>query len=95
MSMNVSQAVRKAKDYVGELYADEGISRIGLEEIRFDEGTWAVTIGFVRSFNDQPAGQLATALRNDPRRRIYKIVRINPDTHDIVAMTHRAFGDEQ
>lgn len=93
--MDVNQAVRKAKDYIGELYADEGISRIGLEEIRFDRDAWDVTIGFVRSFNDQPAGQLAAALLNAPRRRIYKIVRINPDTHDIVAMTHRAFGDEQ
>ncbi len=93
--MDVNQAVRKAKDYVGELYADEGISRIGLEEIRFDGGAWDVTIGFVRSFDDQPAGQLAAALRNDPRRRIYKIVRINPVTHEIVAMAHRTFGDEQ
>lgn len=90
MSMDVNQAVQKAKDYISEIYAGEGISRIGLEEIRHvDDYDWEVTIGFVRTFNDQPLAQLAVALGNDPRRRVYKVVRLNEDGI-VQSMTHRA-----
>lgn len=97
--MDVRDAVRTAKDYIKAMYADEKISSVGLEEVKFETtgmaDTWDVTIGFFRSFADAPFTQLAAALQNDPRRRVYKIVRINATDGRVVAMLHRAVGDER
>ena len=96
MEMDVKDAVRAAKDYISTIYADEGISRVGLEEVKFEAalpGTWDVTIGFFRSFRPEPMGQLAAALQTDPRRRVYKIVRINDNDGQVISVTHRAIGD--
>jgi len=48
--MDVKEAVALAKKYVGEVFAGEPISDVGLEEVEFDDvaGIWAVTIGFSR-----------------------------------------------
>ena len=35
--MDVKQAVRTAKEHVVELFADEPIENVGLEEVEFDE----------------------------------------------------------
>lgn len=96
MEMDVKDAVRTAKDYITTLYADEGVSRIGLEEVKFEDGlpsTWDVTIGFFRSFKEPPMGQLAAALQTDPRLRVYKIVRIKDEDGQVISVTHRAIGD--
>jgi hypothetical protein len=71
--MNVTEAVAAAKKYIGELFAQEGISNLGLEEIEFDEhaGEWRVTVGFSRPW-DAPTGW-AVALaqsQSNPRRFI-------------------------
>ena len=95
--MDVKEAVRTAKDYINTMFADEQIRDVGLEEVKFESGlpdTWDVTIGFVRSFSDQPTTLIAT-LQRDPRRRVYKIVRINDADGRVVAMLHRAVGDER
>ena len=94
--MDVQEAVRAAKEYITTLYADEGVSRVGLEEVKFEgelPGTWDVTIGFFRSFSDQPLAPLAAALHTDPRRRVYKIVRIDDENGQVISVTHRAIGD--
>ena len=46
--MDVKEAVAIAKRYITDLFADEGIAHLGLEEVLFDEwsGDWKVTIGF-------------------------------------------------
>ena len=96
--MDVNEAVRTAKDYIETMYADEQIDSIGLEEVRFESGLpdrWDVTIGFFRSFGGEPVTQLAAALQRDPRRRVYKIVRINDADGRVVALLHRAVADER
>lgn len=93
--MDVKEAVRTAKDYIETIYADEGIRGVGLEEVKFESGlpdTWDVTIGFFRAFRGEPTS-LITALQNDPRRRVYKIVRIDDTAGRVVAMLHRTVGD--
>ena len=37
-------------------------------------------------------GQLAAALQTDPRRRVYKIVRINDEDGQVISVTHRGTG---
>ena len=46
--MDMMSAVRLAKKHIADLYEDEGISKIGLEQVEYDETNkqWDVTIGF-------------------------------------------------
>ncbi len=46
--MDVKEAVRTAKEYLGELFAEESISDVGLEEVKFEDPSnkWNITIGF-------------------------------------------------
>lgn len=95
--MDVREAVSKAREYVSDVYAEEEIQGIGLEEIRFDdvENFWKVTIGFFRSW-DRDLPSVAQRLRElqgagpvDRRRRAFKVVQIDDESGRIIAMTHR------
>ena len=45
--MEVKDVVRIAKDYVIDLFENEGVHDVGLEEIDFDgHGCWEITIRF-------------------------------------------------
>ena len=46
--MDVKEAVRTAKNYVAELFTDETIGDVGLEEVVFNDtsNNWEITIGF-------------------------------------------------
>jgi hypothetical protein len=47
-NLDVQDAIKKARDYVGEIFKDEPIADIGLEEVEFDTDSWKITIGFNR-----------------------------------------------
>lgn len=61
--MNAEQAVQKARDLVVTFFQDQGISRVGLEELNFDyeEDQWLITIGYERNWND--ASQFGELIR--------------------------------
>ncbi|MGA3061719.1 MAG: hypothetical protein ABSD90_00665 [Methylocystis sp.] len=90
--MDVKQAVSTAKSYVGELFASEDISELGLEEVSLDEssGQWLVTVGFARPW-EKEAPVLSDLLRGTKPypRRSYKIVRISDKTGSVVAVQNR------
>lgn len=89
--MDVKQAVETAKRYVGELFDQEGIKNLGLEEIEFDHsgGEWRVTVGFSRPW-DNAAGAWAAALGQPTSpRRSYKIVRILDNTGTVTSVKNR------
>jgi hypothetical protein len=78
--MDVNEAVNLAKKRVAEIFAMEGISNIGLEEVEFNEydNTWSITIGFSRSWDVQPYNPLTAISGQLPRpTRSYKDVRIS------------------
>ena len=87
--MDVKEAVRTAKTYVTDLFADETISNVGLEEVVFDElsGDWKVTIGFARHWN-QLAAVLGSA-GSAGRGRSYKVVRIKDLDGHVISLTDR------
>ena len=87
--MDVKEAVATAKKYVGELFTQEGITNLGLEEIEFDEqaGEWRVTVGFSRPW-DSVGGFASLAERINPRRS-YKVVRISDKTGAVVSVKNR------
>ena len=68
--MNVKEAARAAAAYVEELFAEEGIEHIGLEEVTFDDlkDVWNVTIGFYREL-DRLVGLAAAGSPAMPRWR--------------------------
>ncbi len=51
--MDVKEAVGTAKKYVDDLFANESIANVGLEEVAFDDTkhAWKVTVGFSRTWN--------------------------------------------
>lgn len=88
--MKVRQAVEIAKDYVRELYRDEPVTRLGLEEVEFvDDGSdshWRITIGFVRLWE---ASSLVDALESRATARTYKVVAVNAADGSVRSVKHR------
>jgi len=87
--MDVKEAVGTAKKYIEELFAQEGITNLGLEEIELDEQAeeWRVTVGFSRPW-DSVTGFASVAERINPRRS-YKVVRISDKTGAVVSVKNR------
>ena len=86
--MDVKQAVRTAKEHVAEIFSDEHIANVALEEVEFDEvdKLWAITIGFSRSW-DRPGKLLHTLGEN--LSRTYKTVRIQDESGRVESVKHR------
>ena len=84
--MDVREAVALAKKYVTEVFVDEPISDLGLEEVEFDDSsqTWLVTIGFWRQWQN-PGGIAALV----PRKRDYKVVRISDTDQKMISVKNR------
>ncbi|MCY4368521.1 MAG: hypothetical protein OXF41_03655 [bacterium] len=66
------EAVRTAKHFITEYFADEKIKSVGLEEIKYEGSSILITIGFVRPW-DWSRNSLTGELRE---KRSYKVVRI-------------------
>lgn len=77
--MDVKEAVQTARDYVADLFADEGITDVQLEEVLVTDlmEDLQITIGFVRPWSDD-AGELVKRL-GLKRERTYKVVHIGDD----------------
>ena len=90
--MDVKEAVQKAKAHVFDLFKDEGIEYMGLEEVEFDdeEQHWNITIGFSRPW-DQPKS-MAAALGQEPLKRSFKVVRINDASGEILSIKDRTLA---
>ena len=86
--MDVKQAVQLAKAHVAEIFADESIANVGLEEVEFDDlnQVWAITVGFSRFLGRM--GDIVRALDGDTAR-IFKIVRIEDNSGHVQSVKHR------
>ena len=93
--MDVKEAVRTAKSQVAEIFSDESIVDVGLEEVEFDESNevWLITIGFTRVWQ-RPAAPIVRVLGGDSQRA-FKIVRIENDTGRVLSVKHRAIAREE
>ena len=90
--MDVKEAVRTAKEYLGELFADEQIMNVGLEEVKFEDPShhWNITIGFSRPWDQKNV--LATALGEGRPSRSFKVLRINDATGRVESLTDRVLN---
>ena len=84
-----------AKEYVADLFAEEGISNVGLEEIELgaDCGFWTVTVGFSRPWDH---GGLATVtLGQRGLRRSYKVLRIDNHSGKVESVKDRILREAE
>lgn len=88
--MQVKEAISLAKQYLKDVFADEKIDSVNLEEVEFDEksGIWSVTVGFSRPW-DEP-GHLGVKLgAMAPWRRDYKVVKIVDNDRRVISVKNR------
>jgi hypothetical protein len=90
--MDVKEAVNVAKNYIADLFRDEGIINLGLEEVEFDDrsSSWNVTIGFSRPW-DRRITTIITAFtqQEGSPSRSYKVVRIDDNTKEVRSVKNR------
>ena len=87
--MDVKEAVRTAKEYVADLFQDENITNVSLEEVVFEEvsAIWKITIGFSRPW--AMSGPLLNAVANARAWRAYKVLSINDASGEVKALRDR------
>ncbi len=96
--MELKQAVTIAKNHIADLFRDEGVANIGLEEIVPDRNhdvndpdfIWHITIGFSRTWDSQGPFGIAAGL---PRGRTYKVVDILGRDGTIMSVRNREMAD--
>lgn len=88
--MDAKQAIKTAKSYVSDVFEDEGLMNLGLEEVKFKdhENCWEITLGFSRPWNAN--GTVVSALSgNANMRRTYKVVVIKDSSGEVVEIRNR------
>ena len=85
--MEVRMAIEKAKECVREIYKDEPIVEVGLEEVEFmeKENVWAITVGFLRNWRSERNAISALAIPT----RTYKVVRIRDKDGSFESLRNR------
>jgi hypothetical protein len=87
-NINVQDAIKKARSYVGEIFKEEPITDIGLEEVEHDLDTWKITIGFNRMW--KASTRSAITLMTEPTaQRFYKVVTISDSDGTLVSIKNR------
>ncbi len=89
--MEVQEAIRRAKEYVLDVFRDEEPTNVGLEEVEFDdrEDVWNVTIGFSRPWNSTKSVMASLAGEQPPKKRAYKVVRLRDSDGKMIAIKRR------
>ena len=85
--MEVKEVVQLAKKYVADLFSDEKIVNVVLEEIRRDKKKeqWLVTVGFQRRWDES----MDRVLYPLPERA-YKVVVISDSNGNVESILDRA-----
>ena len=95
--MDAKEAVAAAKKYVSEIFAEEQVTNLGLEEVEhiLPAGHWAITLGFSRPWNT-PRSRAQEVLENlgaaSSLKRSYKVVTM-ADDGTVLSMKNRARPD--
>ena len=94
--MDVKEAAQTARKYVADVFADDEISNVGLEEVEFDDGpaVWRITLSFLRpsgtmSSLDVIAPGLAHTRGSRNVRRLYKTVNVDDESGRVISVKHR------
>lgn len=85
MILDTQKAVRLAKQWLATQLSEEGVANIGLEEVRFVDDSWEITLGFSRPW-DSSVLPFATL---GAKHRTYKIIKVRDSDESIVEMRNR------
>jgi hypothetical protein len=88
--MDAKQAIKAAKSYVNDIFEDEGLMNLGLEEVKFKEfeNCWEITLGFSRPWNAN-RNSLSGLTGAQTPQRIYKVIVIKDDTGEVIEIRNR------
>ena len=89
--MDVKEVVRLSKQYVSDLFRDENVTNLGLEEIEYDDagGTWYVTLGFSRPWDKDITGLSALTRVMKQPSRAYLVVKIRNTNGEVLSVKLR------
>ena len=82
--MDAKEAAKAAKDYVLDVFGDDDIYHVALEEIKYEGTRWKVTVGFYPGW-----ARTALPLIPNPKQRRYKVVNIRDSNGEVLSVTHR------
>jgi hypothetical protein len=100
VAMAAKEAVRRALELAKEIFTDEKITNLGLEEVDYDTArkAWLITVGFSRPWDYRqkessgwgvnPLLQSADGYEPQPARE-YKIVQLSDETLELLAIKNR------
>lgn len=95
--MDIKEAINRAKEYVSDVFSEESVNDIGLEEVERDtiRNIWKITIGFSRPVR-LPSGTTGQVMRGLglSSKRSYKILSID-DNGDVISMKNRQVEEAQ
>jgi len=95
--MEVKEAIAAAKKYINDVYADEQVTNLGLEEVEHipGVGNWVITLSFSRPWNT-PRTRAQEVLENlgavSSLKRSYKVITM-ADDGTVLSMRDRAKAD--
>ena len=92
--MDVRAAAQTAKAYIADVFADEDIDEVGLEEVDFDDQSnlWKITISFLRPRSEMDRFQAAASgypAGTPTMRRSFKVVNIDDGSGSVLSVKHR------
>ena len=87
--LDASEAVRHAKTWLASIYSDERIANLGLEEVRWKDGNWEITLGFDRFPLADLAGIPMIELMTTKSRRDYKVIVLSGADNSVTEMRNR------
>jgi hypothetical protein len=92
MAVDAKGAVQAAVRYLTEMYSNEEIADVLLEEIDTSKSgaSWLVTLSFYRPKAPFAAGTLGQILGVDVSKRQYKVINVDKNTGEIHSMKMRA-----
>lgn len=86
--MDVKDVTRTAREYITDLFSDEQITNLGLEEVAYDVDSeqWSITFGFARPWDRQGDMGVRMGLKAP---RAYKVVHVDDSNGKVVALIGR------
>lgn len=91
--VEVKEAVRRALAFLHDLYSDEALPNLRLEEVELSEDGryWLITYGFTAAEQDVESNALWSAVGGSTthQRRDYKLIRVDAETGTPVSMKIR------
>lgn len=92
MPVDAKSAVRAAVKYLTDVYSDEPIADVLLEEIDTSKSgeSWLVTLSFYRPKTPYAIGTVGQIIGGEASKRQYKVVNVDKSTGEIHSMKMRA-----